>query len=242
MSQLNSVEARAEAYVSPLKAMYAHNSSAVRALPMKKYMLNQFEFFGIKSDSQNELRGAFLRNYGLPGADILAEVVRHLYALPEREFQYAAIHIAETTLRKTVNADIGLIEFMITQKSWWDTVDWVASHLAGHWFSKHPDQIAHITGQWMASDNIWLQRSAILFQLKYKNNTDESLLFGYCSRLKHSGEFFIRKAIGWALREYSKTNPQQVMSFVDTHPDLSGLSRREALKRIAKSQNALFNG
>ena len=130
---------------------------------------------------------------------------------------------------------IEFIEFMIVNKPWWDTVDWVASHHAGTYFKMFPHLIREKTGAWMNSENIWLQRSALLFQLKYKRHTDEKLLFDYILKLKDSKEFFIRKAIGWALREYSKTAPESVVHFVET-TELSGLSRREALKWLKRKK------
>jgi len=90
--------------------------------------------------------------------------------------------------------------------------------------------------KWLASGNMWLQRTALLFQLKYKTGTDVELMFQIIRQLAESKEFFIRKAIGWALREYSKTNPAAVMNFVESHP-LSNLSKREALKVIARKSS-----
>jgi len=120
---------------------------------------------------------------------------------------------------------------MITHKSWWDSVDNVVSFLAGPWLKKFSVAQPAITNAWVNSDDMWLQRSAIIFQNGYKQYTNEQLLFRYIRLHAHSKEFFIQKAIGWALREYSKTNPASVRIFVDSHT-LAPLSRREALKRI----------
>ena len=110
-------------------------------------------------------------------------------------------------------------------------MDYIASNLVGSYFNIYPGKIRETTDRWMASQNMWLQRTCLLFQLKYKNKTDESLLSGFIDQLTGSKEFFIRKAIGWSLREYSKTNPDFVLSFVRAR-ELSGLSEREALKWI----------
>jgi 3-methyladenine DNA glycosylase AlkD len=126
-----------------------------------------------------------------------------------------------------------LIEQLIVTKSWWDTVDALAAIHAGALFSRYPELVKLYIPRWMKSGNMWLQRSAILFQLKYKKNTDETLLFDCMRQLSGSREFFIRKAIGWALREYGKTNPAAVMDFVARQP-LSPLSYREATRRIMK--------
>lgn len=118
---------------------------------------------------------------------------------------------------------------MIVEKSWWDTIDFIAVNLVGPYFKQYPDQIPTVTQGWMASQNIWLQRTCILFQLKYKNNVDLVLLDGFIQQLKDSREFFIRKAIGWMLREYSKTDADFVIQYLKDNK-LSGLSEREALK------------
>ena len=124
---------------------------------------------------------------------------------------------------------INLYVFMITNKSWWDTVDFIASNLVGTYLKRFPGQTETLTTQWMKSENIWLQRTCLLFQLKYKSETNTELLHQFINQLSASNEFFIRKAIGWILREYSKTNPDFVVDYVEKYP-LSGLSQREALK------------
>ena len=124
-----------------------------------------------------------------------------------------------------------MLEFIITNKSWWDTVDFIASHLVGNYFKKYPDKIEEYINKWMLSKNIWLQRTALLFQLKYKVALNPVLLENIIKQFLYSKEFFINKAIGWILREYSKTNPQWVINFVKKYP-LHNLSKREALRLI----------
>jgi 3-methyladenine DNA glycosylase AlkD len=133
--------------------------------------------------------------------------------------------------RKFVENDIHLLERLITQNSWWDSVDLLAGHLVGVYFQKFPEQRVLFVQRWDESKNMWLQRSVLVFQLKYKASTNTELLFQYCRKYSESKEFFIRKAIGWALRELAKTNPDSVIRFVN-ETQLSGLSRREALKHI----------
>jgi len=116
-------------------------------------------------------------------------------------------------------------------------VDGLAGWLIGDLFKRHPGLILPTTRDWMDSGNIWLQRSCLLFQLKYKRDTDLDLLFGFIATLSDHKSFWIRKAIGWILREYSKTDPSTVQKFVDAHPGLSGLSKREALKVINRAKN-----
>jgi len=124
---------------------------------------------------------------------------------------------------------------MITTKSWWDTVDFIAAKLVGDYFKKYPNQIGKYIQKWINSDNMWLQRTAILFQLKYKNQLDPKLLKYIIQSQLGSNEFFINKAIGWVLREYSKTNPTWVFNFVNTNEKgLSNLSKTEALRLMKK--------
>ena len=120
---------------------------------------------------------------------------------------------------------------MVTHKSWWDTVDFIAVKLMGAYFITYPDQKKVCISKWLKSNNIWLQRSALLFQLKYKSAIDTQLLSSSINYLLGSKEFFINKAIGWILREYSRTNPIWVMAFVDKTA-LSNLSKKEALRLI----------
>lgn len=218
-------------YLIPLAQIFNERADPLYAINMKRYMKNRFEFFGIKSPERREFTRTFYRDNGLPDHNQLDEIVRTCWKLPQREFQYFAMELAYKFLRKSAPNDIGLYEGMITGKSWWDTVDYIAVRLAGALFRKYPDMIRVRTETWMNSENIWLQRSALLFQLHYKKDTDTVLLEEYISRLSGSGEFFIQKAIGWILREYSKTDPGFVVDFADTH-QLKPLSRREALRRV----------
>lgn len=124
---------------------------------------------------------------------------------------------------------IDLYIYMIVNKSWWDTVDYIAANLVGSYLNQFPDRIIELSSEWMDSNNMWLQRTSLLFQLKYKSASDTELMHNYISKLAVSKEFFLRKAIGWVLREYSKTNAEFVIDYVKKYP-MSGLSQREALK------------
>ena len=132
-------------------------------------------------------------------------------------------------IRQMEEEDINLFEFMVTHKSWWDTVDYIANKLMGAYFREFPEKRHEYVRKWIASNNIWLQRSALLFQLKYKSDLDPELLGSTIRQLLGSKEFFINKAIGWVLREYSRTNPEWVKEFADM-TELQPLSAREALR------------
>jgi 3-methyladenine DNA glycosylase AlkD len=120
---------------------------------------------------------------------------------------------------------------MIVTNSWWDSVDVIAKYLVGGYLKKFQDQKLKLIEQFSNSNNLWLNRTAIIFQLSYKDKTDFELLKSECEKHKNSNEFFIQKAIGWALREYSKHNPKGVLDFAST-ANLKPLSKREAIRNI----------
>lgn len=216
-------------YILPLREAFLSKANTAEAIPMKKYMKNKFDFFGIKSPLRKDIYIDFKNKYGLLPDENFGEIIKWCWKQDEREYQYFAMVFLSKRMKKSTKEIIDLYEFMIVEKSWWDTVDFIAAVLVGDYFKKFPDEIKTVTEKWMNSGNIWLQRSCLLFQLKYKNKTDVELMESFIVRLLGSKEFFINKAIGWILREYSKTKPQVVVNIVERH-SLSGLSSREALK------------
>jgi len=218
-----------------LRQKLLENANAENAAQMKAYMRNQYDFFGIKAPAQVQIRREFLQNQGLPEISHLSKLIPELWEQPEREFQHFAMALLEKYSKKSDAGFIEILEWIIVSKSWWDTVDFISANLVGTHFRRFPELIPVYTEKWMNSGNFWLQRSALLFQLKYKNQTDLKLLFGFIEKLSGSREFFIRKAIGWTLREYSKTDPDAVIQFVETH-QLQPLSQKEALKVINRKK------
>jgi 3-methyladenine DNA glycosylase AlkD len=218
-------------YFEPLRLEFEQHADPARAAGMKAYMKNISDYYGIPAPMRKQLLVSFLRKQGLLPAASLEEMIDFAWQQPQREWQYAAMEIAERFASRTGTGFLRLAEKMITQKSWWDTVDCIAANSVGMVFGKHPETCEAQIETWMQSGNMWLQRTCLLFQLHYKINTDKDLLFGLCRRLAGHPDFFIRKAIGWALREYSKTNPGDVVWFVNVTA-LSNLSRKEALKIV----------
>lgn len=218
-------------YIKSLEDLFSQSANPDNAFYMKKYMKDKFKYFGIQSKTRHEITKPFLKKDTLPTIENLDVLIRELWAKPQREFQYFGIELVEKYSKQLNKNNLPLIEFMVTNKSWWDTVDSIATRVAGDLFRNYPELIIPVTKKWMASDNLWLQRTSILFQLKYKSLTDIDLLFKFIKTLEGSKEFFINKAIGWALREYSKTDPQIVIKFVNSH-NLAPLSKREAVKVI----------
>ena len=222
-----------EAYTEALQLHFATHANPYNAGRMRSYMLNQFDYYGIPAPLRKQLAGEFIALHGLPAPELLAETVRIAWQLPQRELQYVMMEICSRKQFMSGENRIALYIYMITTKSWWDTVDFIAANLVGPWLARHADHTMPVVDEFMQSGNMWLQRTALLFQLKYKNATDFLLLAGFIEQLAESKEFFIRKAIGWALREYSKTNPEKVVEFVSGHT-ISPLSRKEALRIILK--------
>ncbi len=206
-----------------------HNQDDARF--MKQYMKNKFEFFGIKTPVRNEIIKNYFKEFGLPDKSELDKIILNLWSLEEREYQYFSFALLDKFKKNQEKEDIALYEKLIVTKSWWDTVDGIAAWYVGNYFIYYPESISVYTDKWYQSTHMWLQRTVLLFQLKYKQNTDEKLLYHYCTKLSSSKEFFIQKAIGWSLREYAKTNPESVKNFVSGH-SLASLSRREALKHL----------
>lgn len=217
-------------YVASLKRLFEQNADPAQAAPMKKYMRDQFEYLGIKSPQVKALFRQAVKENGLPSPEELDQIVRELWELPQREFQYLAISLMERLEKKLSSNAIKTLEFMIVHKSWWDTVDNI-SHVVGVHFKRYPGMREKYLAKWRASNNIWLRRTAILFQLDYKEETNFDLLGEIIQENLGSTEFFINKAIGWALRQYARIDPNAVNKFVKSTP-LHPLSRREALKHL----------
>jgi 3-methyladenine DNA glycosylase AlkD len=203
------------------------------AAKMAAYMRDQFPFLGISAVARDNVLKPLYKTWKPANSAELSKVSLELWAMPEREYQYAAGRLLRRYAGK-VEPDIltTLIECAQT-KSWWDTVDELV-HGVGDVALLHPETIPTIEG-WIRHEDFWLARMAILHQLGYQE-TDLDRLARLCLARAHDKEFFIRKAIGWALREASYRNPEWVATFIETHTNvLSPLSKREGLKAINRS-------
>ncbi|MBX9785189.1 MAG: DNA alkylation repair protein [Chitinophagaceae bacterium] len=217
-------------YLLPVISAFKKASTPETKRGAEKYMLHQFQFYGVKAPVWRKIMKEHFKQ-SLPPFKEAEQIIHDCYQHPMRELQYMAVELL-AQYQKEWNADtIRLIEFMITHKSWWETVDHTTSRLCTVYFKKFPGKKETVTGRWNKSSNTWLQRSSILFQLKYKKETDRLLLSRHILHRASSKEFFVQKAIGRALREYAKTDPQWVLSFVKQN-SLSPLSKREALKHL----------
>jgi 3-methyladenine DNA glycosylase AlkD len=213
-----------------LEPTYRAAADPVRAVPMRAYMRDQFPFLGVPAPQQTQLARAVLAGVGRPGEDDLRIVATACWNLPEREFQYFACGYLRRHHSVLSSVFLDTVRQLLVEKSWWDTVDTLAAHVVGPLVLRSPNLVSTMDS-WLDSDDLWLTRTAILHQLAYKTHTDAGRLFRYCAARADHPDFFIRKAIGWALREYGKTDPEAVRAFV-AQTSLSGLSRREALKNL----------
>lgn len=218
-------------YTQQVLEVFKLHEDPLLAKSMSKYMRNKFEYFGINSPTRKEISKPLLARTFIPEADKIPEIIMELWNQPQRELQYFALELLQKYAKKSPIEWINLYEELITTKSWWDSVDGLAANQVGNHFQRYPDLIEDLTNKWMASKNIWLQRTCLIFQLRYKHDTDFELMKSFIIPLVDSNEFFIKKAIGWALRQYGKFNPKAVIDFVENQP-MSHLSRKEALKLI----------
>jgi 3-methyladenine DNA glycosylase AlkD len=207
-----------------------------RAAQMRAYMRDQFPFLGIMKTERVQLSRSALTALGAPSEKEVAAVAAALWKREEREYQYAAIWYVRRHATALGPGFVASAERLIVTKSWWDTVDDLAANVVGGLVARHADLSATMD-DWIASENLWLARTALIHQLRYRGDTDGARLFSYCLRRASDTDFFIRKAIGWALREYTKTDGKAVVRFLcENDAALSGLSKREAVKWLDASR------
>jgi 3-methyladenine DNA glycosylase AlkD len=206
-----------------------------RAAPMAAYQRDQFAFLGIGAPARRAALRAAWKGLPAPTAADLGPAVRALWKRPHREFQYAGCDLLDRWI-KVAGPDLLVpdVEYLLTHRSWWDSVDALRSAAVGPLVAAHPALVA-VLRRWIGSDDRWLVRSAIIHQLGYGPRTDADLLFDFCARRAQDREFFVAKAVGWALRTYARHAPDDVRAFVSAHPELSPLARREALKHLGAS-------
>lgn len=204
-------------------------ADADNAFKMRKYMRDKYPFLGVNKPERQEV---FKHLYKLHGSsqdwfDISSE----LFAMPEREFQYVAMEYVKQAKKSWDTRLPALFEQWVGEESWWDVVDFLAPQILGPYFLQFPAERDVWIQRWMNSGNFWLQRFCLVFSLGYKDKMDVVLLAKNIQALSSSKEFFIQKAIGWALRQYARTDPDWVREFVANNA-LAPLSKREALKHV----------
>ena len=204
-----------------------------KAGPMAAYMKTDMPFYGVQKPARVAVLREAKAKFPIETRSQYESAILALWKLPHREEKYAAIWIAQGFDEFIVPASLPLYRRLIVEGAWWDFVDDVAIRLVGRLTLDHRSKLAPIMDRWIDDKDMWLRRSAIISHIKHKKETDEEQLFDHCLRRAHEKEFFIRKAIGWALREYAYTAPEAVRKFVIEHrAKLSPLSFREASKHL----------
>lgn len=209
--------------------------SSINASAMSKYMKDRFLFYGIKAEDRKRIQKVWFSQ--LP--KVLSfeqrwEILIELWEKDQREYQYVAIDWLNSWKKEWIHPeDIKYIKWLIENKTWWDSVDAIASNYLGKFAKKFPEFANEMFEEWRDDSNFWINRSCLIFQLKYKKEVDFELLKSLIVQFQPNKEFFIQKAIGWSLRQYSKFEPDEVRNFV-TEIELTGLAFREATKYIKK--------
>ncbi len=221
--------------VQELEIALERNRNELEAEGMSRYMKYRFAYYGIKKPKRAAIQKEWFSKIPMElSEENKRELVLELWQKEHREFHYVAMDFMAKWKENEIRIeDSDLIEFLLTNHSWWDSVDILASNYLSRYLRVFPNQKEVITNSWRKSDNFWLRRSCLIFQLKYKTETNFNLLKGLILEFKHEKEFFIQKAIGWSLREYAKSNPKAVKKFVE-ESGIEGLAKREAIKHIIK--------
>ena len=216
----------AEAIEQRLRAL----ADPVKAAPMSAYLLDQFTFLGLPAPVRRDAVSDLVK-HPVPDKKLLLDTADQLWNLKEREFRYTAIDLLRRHHRKLSPSDLPQIQHMLLQSPWWETVDGLAAVIGEIVFADRSAQA--LTDEWLEHQSFWVRRAAMLHQLGWRLETDTARLSGYALTLSHEDEFFIRKAIGWALRDYARWNSAFVGAFVKANRNkLSNLTVREACKRL----------
>ncbi len=209
-----------------------------KAEGMAWYMKTEMPFYGVQKPGRTKIMREIKKRFAPESHDEYLAMATALWELPHREEKYLAQGVAVTFGEYMVPDSLPLYTRFIVEGAWWDFVDETATHMIRELVLDFPDEIWPVVDTWIDDEDRWLRRTALICQVGAKEQTDSNRLFDFCTRRMHEKEFFIRKAIGWALREYAKTDAQAVADFAKANrEELSGLSFREATKHIGHLVN-----
>ncbi|AQS72333.1 DNA alkylation repair protein [Streptomyces pactum] len=222
--------ALADTVLERLTDVYAAAADPERAVAMRAYMKDVAPFLGLTSPVRRSLSRTVLEGLPRPGESDCTALALRCWRLPEREYHYFAVDFLRRYVTHCSSGFLPVVRHLLTTVPWWDTVDLLAAHVVGGLVAADRGLTADMDA-WIADEDRWLVRTALLHQLRHRERTDTDRLFGYCLRQSGHTDFFVRKAIGWCLREYAKTDPDAVRAFVAEHGQrLAPLSVREALR------------
>ena len=230
--------------VTQVRADLAAVADPDRAAQQQAYMKSAMPFRGVPMPEVRRITKAAVRAHPLDGQGALIDAVTELWdAATHREELYAALTVLQVPRHRSwrTSALLPLYEHLVLTGRWWDVVDDLATHAVGELLRAEPGRVAPVIRRWAAADDLWLRRAALVCQVGAKDSTDPGLLADVLEAALTAPEalshdFFVRKGIGWALRDYARTNPAWVRSFVDAHAaQLSPLSVREATKHLPQA-------
>jgi 3-methyladenine DNA glycosylase AlkD len=224
------------------RAMVAHvqgrlkeHADPVKALEMAAYMKTDMPFYGVQKPDREPIIKELKANFAPASQADYEAAVLALWRLKHREEKYMAINYAGLFRQYVSPASLPLYERLIREGQWWDFVDAISSDLLGGALLNYPQQVRPVVEDFSNDNDFWIRRASLLAHLGHKKETSHKHLFAYCKKMAHEKEFFIRKGIGWALREYSKSEPERVVRFLrENRTTLSPLSLREGAKHLAK--------
>ncbi len=216
--------------IEELSGVYLEHRDLSRVEPMETYLKNQFKVLGLSAPRWRQLSKPFIKKMVADNNHSFEEYIRRLWNSEYREFHYTAVELLIRAKRQWTADTLALMQYMITTHSWWDTVDAIATNGVGPYLQKYPQKV-DLMDEWNVDDNLWLNRTSIIYQLKYKKQTDLQRLSRYILQHQGSKEFFHQKAMGWALRQISKFEPDWVAAFIDQH-ELPSLTVREGSKYL----------
>ncbi|MER5941100.1 DNA alkylation repair protein [Streptomyces sp. NPDC001928] len=224
--------ALADTVLERLVATYGAAADPERAVSMRAYMKDVAPFLGLTTPVRRALTRTVVQGTPRPDEADCTAIALRCWQLPEREYHYFAVDYLRRHVGRCSSGFLPVARHLVATVSWWDTVDALAAHVVGGLVAADPELKADMDA-WIADDDLWVARTALLHQLRYKERTDTERLFAYCLRQSGHTDFFIRKAIGWCLREYAKTDPEAVRDFLAREQGrFAPLSVREALKNI----------
>ena len=210
----------------------------VRAPQQQAYMKSEMPYLGVTVPHCRKIAAGVFRRHPPPDAGAWERSILDLWRnAGYREERYAAVELLNMDRCSSwlTPSRVPMIEEMVVTGAWWDYVDAIAGRAVGAMLAAHPRPVKALLRDWARDDDMWKRRTAILAQLRARRATDTKLLADVIGPSIGEPEFFLRKGIGWALREYSKTDPEWVVEYVDRHPALAALSRREALKHLRRT-------
>lgn len=222
-----------EETVNQLTELFEPFRNAKRAQSASAYMRDQFPFIGMRTEIRRSAQKSWIDSLKtLEDRTLRWSIIRALWEKEERDYQYVAIDLLNSWPKKFFSEDDAIeLEWILNQKSWWDSIDSIASNYLGKWALAFPEKARETFEKWRYHESFWLQRSCLIYQLKYKDEVDTAYLEDLIQQMNSNTEFFIQKAIGWSLRQLSKYKPEEVVQILANNP-IKGLALREASKYL----------